>query len=414
MMFISQKKHQTIALTKAIFLFGALLLGSGTAFAQDPSPSFLAKVKQGAVVLADESGKVLLGTQVNRTFPPASTLKILTSHVAIKSLGLKYHPKTEFYLGPKHQLGIKGFGDPYLISEEITVIAKKLKALGYTHFSKVQLDTTQFVTPPKAPGTTATLNPYDALNGALAVNFNSLFLTRSKKGTVRSAEKATPLTPLAAKKGKLLGKGTTDRFNLTNNPAESLEYVAQLFKAIFAKEGIKTGGTVVSAPLGPEFRLILTHRNSRNLKVMLTGLLKYSNNYIANQLFLILGAEAYGWPAEDKKSLRFLREEVEREFQPQAKEFYLAEASGISRDNQMTPLLMLKVLEVFKPYHQLMHKHRKIKAAYLKSGTLTGVYNYAGYFKTKTGLRPFVIFLNEPKNHRDQLLAELWKYSKTH
>jgi len=408
------KKHRTTGLIKPVLWLAAFLFLGCSGFAQQRTPQFLEKVTQGAVLLADESGRVILNHQEDQPFPPASTVKILTSEIAIQALGLDYQPNTEFYLGPQGQLGIKGFGDPYLISEEIALIAVRLKKLGLRRFSGIQLDRSQFKTSAKAPGTTNTLNPYDALNGALAVNFNSLFLRRDQSGKVYSAESVTPLTPLAQTKGNQLKPGTADRFNLTNKPGESILYVAQLFQKILNREGLPTGSDFRFAPLSSEFKLLFIHQNSRDLSTMLTGLLKYSNNYIANQLLFILGAEVYGWPAEEAKSLKYLNQQIIKQFNPDPEKFQLKEGSGISRSNHMTASMMLKVLTQFKPHYALLHRHRKIKAAYLKSGTLTGVYNYAGYFKTKKGLRPFVIFLSQKTNRRDELLRDLYLFSTSH
>ncbi|MBT8354631.1 MAG: hypothetical protein KJO60_08920, partial [Desulfofustis sp.] len=40
----------------------------------------------------------------------------------------------------------------------------------------------------------------------------------------------------------------------------------------------------------------------------------------------------------------------------------------------------------------------------LKSGTMTGVYGYAGYFSSGENLDPFIILLNQKINNRDRLL----------
>jgi len=42
-----------------------------------------------------------------------------------------------------------------------------------------------------------------------------------------------------------------------------------------------------------------------------------------------------------------------------------------------------------------------------KSGTLSGVYNYAGYLRGSDGLYPFVILTNQAANNRDEILGLL-------
>jgi D-alanyl-D-alanine carboxypeptidase len=42
-----------------------------------------------------------------------------------------------------------------------------------------------------------------------------------------------------------------------------------------------------------------------------------------------------------------------------------------------------------------------------KSGTLTGVYNFAGYIRGPDGLYPFVILTNQASNNRAEILELL-------
>ena len=41
---------------------------------------------------------------------------------------------------------------------------------------------------------------------------------------------------------------------------------------------------------------------------------------------------------------------------------------------------------------------------FIKSGTLKGVYTYAGYFVREDNFESFVIILNQKKNNRDRIL----------
>ena len=45
----------------------------------------------------------------------------------------------------------------------------------------------------------------------------------------------------------------------------------------------------------------------------------------------------------------------------------------------------------------------------IKTGTLTGVYNLAGYIKTEVGERPFVKMMEQAKNNRWKVLDILLK-----
>ena len=65
---------------------------------------------------------------------------------------------------------------------------------------------------------------------------------------------------------------------------------------------------------------------------------------------------------------------------------------------------MMQILEQFKPYADLLTETNGILR---KSGTLTGVYNFAGYIPGPEGLYPFVILTNQGSNSRDEILQIL-------
>jgi hypothetical protein len=68
-----------------------------------------------------------IGYRENDIFLPASTLKLLTSLAAFNLLTPEFRFETHFYLDDKQNLYIKGFGDPFLTSEEILYICSVLK-----------------------------------------------------------------------------------------------------------------------------------------------------------------------------------------------------------------------------------------------------------------------------------------------
>ncbi|MCP4295487.1 MAG: peptidase S13 [Proteobacteria bacterium] len=357
-------------------------------------------VEHGAVKLVNQNGETLLSLNSTIPFVPASIIKIFTSAAALEILGEDYRFKTDFYLDSRQNLAIKGWGDPYLISEEIVLIARALKKRGIERITGIFLDNTSFDTP-HIPGRTKTLNPYDALNGALVVNFNSLYLTRKQNGDIISAESVTPLTPLSRKKALLLEPGKSDRMNLTGNRTESLQYVGELFGAILRQEGIRVENEEIKEiAIGPDWERIYRHKSSKNMIYILQGLLKYSNNFIANQLFLTMGATQSGYPATLEKSQQAIKDLINLHYPESRGHFVMDEASGLSRTNRMTADTMIKILTRFLPYYNLLSSRRGI---WSKSGTLTDVYNFAGYMKNRGKLFPFVILLNQKENNRDEI-----------
>ena len=82
----------------------------------------------------------------------------------------------------------------------------------------------------------------------------------------------------------------------------------------------------------------------------------------------------------------------------------MEEGSGLARENKMTARAMMRILHLSASYHRLLPEHEGLP---VKSGTLTGVYAYAGYHVGAQSVDPFVIILNQPKNTRAALLRLL-------
>ena len=77
------------------------------------------------------------------------------------------------------------------------------------------------------------------------------------------------------------------------------------------------------------------------------------------------------------------------------------EGAGLSRDNRVTVRAMLDLLTHFRPQAELLKKEGGVA---IKTGTLTGVYNLAGYLPDG---QAFVILLNQQVNQRAAVLDRL-------
>jgi D-alanyl-D-alanine carboxypeptidase/D-alanyl-D-alanine-endopeptidase (penicillin-binding protein 4) len=80
------------------------------------------------VLVMDEQGNELVAQNVDQPFVPASVAKIVTAWLAMEVLGGDYRFKTSFYLDGDRVLYVRGGGDPFLISEELEVLARELVA----------------------------------------------------------------------------------------------------------------------------------------------------------------------------------------------------------------------------------------------------------------------------------------------
>ncbi|MFN2365409.1 MAG: D-alanyl-D-alanine carboxypeptidase, partial [Desulfurivibrionaceae bacterium] len=135
-------------------------------------------------------------TNLDLPLIPASVIKILTGLAAFEELGPDYRFRTEFFIDGGNNLYIKGYGDPFLISEEVEHIMISLKKSGCRAINDIYLDDNSHRLATMADGVGNSLNPYDVASSALAVNFNTVNVRVDPNGTVHSGEPQTPLLPM--------------------------------------------------------------------------------------------------------------------------------------------------------------------------------------------------------------------------
>ncbi|MFK8034694.1 MAG: D-alanyl-D-alanine carboxypeptidase/D-alanyl-D-alanine-endopeptidase, partial [Hyphomicrobiales bacterium] len=345
----------------------------------------------GLVLVMDEQGKVLVSQNADQAFVPASVAKIVTAWLAMEVLGREHRFQTQFYLDKKRVLYVRGGGDPFLISEELALLAPKLlNATGKKPFSGIVLDTSYFPNKLRIPGIEDNDESYNALNSALAVNFNTIHAVRKGK-KIRSAEKQTPITPLAISQFRARGPKGRGRISLAQeDPSVSALYAGELLAAFIKKSGGSVDGEISIGSVPSKLAPVHVHRQSRALPEILTSMLLGSNNYITNQVFLEIGAHRLGGPVSLKKSLQEARKILAKH--GLVKSIRLVEGSGISRENKFTAGGLAKLLHQFAPHANLL---RKTKAgSRYKTGSLSDVRTLAGYAQTsKHGMVRFVISL---------------------
>jgi D-alanyl-D-alanine carboxypeptidase/D-alanyl-D-alanine-endopeptidase (penicillin-binding protein 4) len=343
----------------------------------------------GLVLVMDENGNELVAQNTDKPFVPASVAKIVTACLALEVLGAGYRFKTRFYLSDDRVLYIRGGGDPFLVSEELAPLASALvAAIGKQPLSGIVLDASYYPSDIRIPGIEDTDEAYDALNSALAVNFNAIHAVRKGK-TVRSAEAQTPITPLAISQFLARGGQGRGRISLTQDPAVGMQYAGELIAAFIERAGGSVKGKISTGAVPESLEPVYVHRQSRPLSEILAGLLLSSNNYIANQVFLEIGGHRFGGPVSLKKSLQAANEMLAKH--GLADSIHLEEGSGISRGNRFTARGLVQLLHLFEPHATLL---RNGDGAYLKTGTFSGVSTLAGYADTsKHGRVRFVIAL---------------------
>ena len=343
----------------------------------------------GLVLVVDAQGNELVAQNADEPFVPASVAKIVTAWLAMEVLGGDYRFETRFYLDDKRVLYVRGGGDPFLISEELATLATELvAAVGKKPITGIVLDGSYYPSDLRIPGVEDDGEPYNALNTALAVNFNTVYAVRSGD-TVRSAETQTPITPLAIAAFRARGPNGRGRISLIQDPAASLQYAGELIAAFIERAGANVNGKISIGTVPDGLKPTYVHRQSRPLSEILVALLRASNNYIANQVFMEVGGRRLGGPVSLQKSLQIANEMLAAH--DLATAVHLEEGSGVSRDNRFTARGLAKVLELFAPHADLLRGH---DGGMNKSGTMEGIRTLAGYADTSShGRVRFVISL---------------------
>jgi D-alanyl-D-alanine carboxypeptidase/D-alanyl-D-alanine-endopeptidase (penicillin-binding protein 4) len=341
------------------------------------------------VLVVDAKGDELVAQNADKPFVPASVAKIVTAWLAIEVLGGDYRFETRFYLDDKRMLYVRGGGDPFLISEELAPLARELVAkVGKAPIAGIVLDASYYPSNLRIPGIEDDGEAYNALNSALAVNFNTVYAVRNGN-KVRSAEELTPITPLAIVQVRARGPNGVGRISLTPDPAVSLQYAGELIAAFIERAGGSVKGEISTGAVPEGLKPIYVHRQSRALSEIIVELFRASNNYIANQVFLEIGGRRLGGPVSLEKSLQVANETLAAH--GLAGDLHLEEGSGISRSNRFTARGLAKVLALFEPHANLLHGHDR---GMDKTGTMDGIRTLAGYADTSShGRVRFVIAL---------------------
>jgi D-alanyl-D-alanine carboxypeptidase/D-alanyl-D-alanine-endopeptidase (penicillin-binding protein 4) len=382
-------------LALAAFLLFLALPAEGEA-AGVPGERVARLAGKGAVLAVAADGEVLVSHRPDEPLVPASVLKIVTAAAALEELGPGYRFETLFRRTPDGDLVVSSRGDPHLVSEELARVAGALRSRGLERVRDVLVDNRYFQPGLVLHGTNRSLNPYDAYNGAFCVNFNTICVEVDDRGRVRSAEPQTPLTGLARRAALACGARGRVRINLAESPDQCLAYAGELLAAFLRAEGIAVEGRVRPCSGDPEaFPLVYTHHSSWTLEDLLRKTFRYSNNFMANQIFLSVGASRYGPPATPEKARRAVARFLES---AGIEDLHVEEGSGLSRRTRLTANQMVRVLERFRPHRHLLDCEA---GACAKTGTLHDVKSLAGYLASDSE-RPvaFVILLNGKEHGR--------------
>lgn len=349
--------------------------------------------KNDSILVKDQAGNIILSKNADNKLIPASTLKVLTALTAFHYLGDSHRFKTEFYLDQESNLIIKGYGDPLLISEVVSKACDEVKPIllsktkGINH---IIIDQSYFE-PTRIPGTTCgSFEPYNAPIGAVSANFNTVNFFRDKDGMFCSAEEQTPIFQFLFNQIKQSG---LNQGRIILKASEQDLYAGSLFKFFLEKKGVPVNGRILSDNRNSnDKRLIYKLESPFTLQDVVKKLLEFSNNYIANQLIVSIGAKAYGAPGNLEKGVMAIKKYTENQLG--LTDYTIVEGSGLSRENRISAEAMSELLSKFVNYRFLMRSKNNFN---FKTGTLTGISTRVGFLSRQDNeIYSYVIFCNTP------------------
>jgi D-alanyl-D-alanine carboxypeptidase/D-alanyl-D-alanine-endopeptidase (penicillin-binding protein 4) len=432
-----------------------------SAHAQLPEPVAKALAQAGipdthvGVVVQELDGTPLVLHGEERAFNPASVMKLVTTLAALDSLGPAHTFKTLVWLDGELKEGIlngnlvlQGGGDPGMTQERFWLLLRELRLRGIREIrGDVLLDNGYYAIEARDPGAfdQAPLRPYNAQPAALLVNFNTQnlrlcaledrVLASLDPGIegVRLENRLQPSTDGCNGWGDQLS-ARLDRTTLVLegrlssqcgeralalNLASPAANVAAWFGALWRELGGVHAGRVREGAPGPGAGLLMAF-DSPPLSLLARDVNKHSNNVMAKMLFLNLGAARYGAPATWEKGERAIRAWLQEKGLDMPK-LVLENGSGLSRQERISAASLARLLvwasrqPVYFEFAASLPavglegtQKNRFKGngpdakdlsgrAWLKSGSLNGARNLAGYVLSPDGgRRVLVFFINHP------------------
>ena len=394
---------------------------------------------------------------------PASVMKLVTTYAALEQLGPAYRWKTEAYITGALQDGVlegdlflKGGGDPKLDLEAFTRLVRALRGKGLREIrGNLVLDRSRFERNSSDAGgfDGDPFRPYNVQPDALLVNYKTIrfvFVAEPERAAVRVYAEPKPpslevvnmlkLSEGACPEGSAFRELLKPTFESARQRVtfsgqfplscgekdlnvallEPNDQVAGVMRQFWQESGGTWNGTARDGPVPPGARL-LHAMDSAPLAEIVRDTNKFSNNIMARHLFLALGAESAGAPANTQKSVAAVRNWLAAR-KISVPELVMENGSGLSRNERISAGNLAALLQaawkspVMPEFISSMPiagtdgtMRRRVKGegisgqAHIKTGLLSDVRAMAGYVLDRSGHRVVVVMIvNHPAAHQGQ------------
>ena len=411
-----------------------------------------------SVVVQDVVGNApaRLAWQAQTPVNPASLMKLFTTSAALDLLGPAYTWDTPVWLQGSWRSGsagvfdgnlvIKGTGDPKLVMERLWLLLRRVQQLGVREIhGDIVLDRSTFEVPAQNPADFdgEALRPYNVSADALLLNYKSVSLTFTPDAArgIALVSSEPPLAGVSVDTRVPLATGALAtvcndwrgalqadfadpkqlRLKGSYSPAcgeklwpvayaDPAAYNERLLAGLWSEMGGQLSGRVRDglAPVAPPtFSL-----SSPTLLEVIRDINKFSNNVMAQQLFLTLALtqRGLGTPANARE---VLHQWLTTRYGEAGRAALIDNGSGLSRDNRVSTQLLARLLQDMTAGAQMSELMSSLPVsgvdgtmkrsksppgrAHLKTGSLRDVTAVAGYVLTASGhLCVLVGIVNHP------------------
>jgi len=318
-----------------------------------------------------------------KKFIPASLTKIITAATVVTNLGLDHKFKTELYIKGKLKgstlkgdLIVVGKGDPVFTSESMWNLTNEFLRSGIkTIEGRLIIDDSYFDQERFSNGREKTRvdRAYDVPVGAVSFNWNSVNIFVRPGQRVGNklkiyADPQSDYVQLVNQTKTVGGRGKNLQINRLKHKAQGESYVvkgamglrhkeaviykniqdpalwfAYNLKSFLARRGVQFKGAISKGKL-KKGSLLVADLESKPLRQILSDLMKFSNNFIAEMFTKHLGADSnrsgqmQRGLGKIKAYLKYLK----------IKDYKITSPSGFSRRNAFRPQDIYKVLKNMK------------------------------------------------------------------
>lgn len=427
----------------------------------------------GVFVQGVDASRPLLTYNSATAFNPGSVMKLVTTDAALELLGPAFKWKTEAYTDGTlndgvltGNLTIKGSGDPKLVMENLWLFLRQIRARGIrdirgdlvldrSAFDETAYDPAQFDGAPQ--------KPYNVGPDALLLNYKTValhFMPDDARGLVNVVMEP-PLAGYTVTAPRLsadavcgnwqdklqadIGLGATvfgggfpgvcGEKVMYVHPyrMSATQYFGAVFRQMWGELGGSISGKVLPGTIAPAAQLVAEWK-SPALPEVIHDINKFSNNVMARQLLLTVGAQASQASGNTERGVQAILNWLSSKGVATDK-MVIENGSGLSRSEQITPNALGQVLMgAFRSpvmpefiasmplvgYDGTMRKRLRGEnvsgQAHIKTGSLNDVRAIAGFVRASSGKMYVVVYLindrNAPSGQPAQDALLQWVYAQ--